>query len=74
MSIGIQKLCKEKVISLLSLADRSGIALQRLQAIYQGRWTHGPRERVAIAQALETQNAEITWEHKTSVEHFYGPG
>ena len=73
-SIGVQKLCEKKGVSLLSLAERSGTGLKRLQAIYLGRWTPTPNEREAIAKALDTPSSDIAWEHNTPVEHFYGPG
>lgn len=59
---------------MLSLAERSGLDLKRLQSIYLGQWTPSPSEREKIAQALGTSSNEIAWEHTTSVEHFYGPG
>ena len=74
MSISVQKLCKDNGISLLSLAERSGLDLKRLQSIYLGRWTPSPNEREKIAQALGTTSDEIAWEHSTPLEHFYGPG
>ncbi len=74
MSISVQKLCKQKGVSLLSLAERSGLDLKRLQSIYLGRWTPSPNERDKIAQALDTSSTEIAWEHGTPIEHFYGPG
>jgi transcriptional regulator with XRE-family HTH domain len=74
MSISVQKLCKNKGISLLSLAERSGLDLQRLQTIYRGQWTPSPNEREKIAQALDTSSDDIAWAHSTPVEHFYGPG
>ena len=74
MSISVQKLCKNKGISLLSLAERSGLDLKRLQSIYLGRWTPSPNERERIAQDLGTSSDEIAWEHSTPIEHFYGPG
>ena len=73
MSIGVEKLCKRRGISLLSLAERSGLDLKRLQAIYLGRWTPSPNERERIAEALGTSSYEIAWEHSTPIEHFYGP-
>ena len=73
MSISVQNLCKLRGISLLSLAERSGLDLKRLQTIYRGQWTPSPNEREKIAQALGTPNNEIAWEHTTSVEHCYGP-
>ena len=74
MSIGVQNLCKQKEVSLLSLAERSGLDLKRLQSIYLGQWTPSPNERERIAQALGTSSDEIAWEHSTPIEHFYGPG
>ena len=74
MPISVQKLCKDKGISLLSLAERSGLDLKRLQTIYHGQWTPSPSERDKIAQALGTSSDEIAWEHTTPIEHFYGPG
>ncbi len=74
MSISVQKLCKDKGMSLLSLAERSGLDLKRLQSIYLALWTPSPSERERIAQALGTSNDEIAWEHSTPIEHFYGLG
>jgi transcriptional regulator with XRE-family HTH domain len=73
MSISVQQLCKQKEVSLLSLAERSGMDLKRLQAIYLGRWTPNPTQREKIAQALDTPSGDIAWQHSTPVEHFYGP-
>ncbi len=74
MSISVQKLCKQKGVSLLRLAERSGLDLKRLQTIYRGQWTPTPNEREKIAQALGTSSDDIAWEHSTPIEHFYGPG
>ena len=74
MSISVQKLCKDNGISLLSLAERSGLDLKRLQSIYLGQWTPNPNEREKIGQALGTSSNEIAWEHSTPIQHFYGPG
>ena len=74
MTVSLQKFCENKEVSLLTLADRSGMDLLRLQAIYQGRWTPSPAERQRIAQALDAPADEIAWGHGIPVEHFYGPG
>ena len=74
MSISVQNLCKQKGVSLLSLAEQSRLDVNRLQAIYLGRWTPSPNERERIAQALDTPSDDIAWEHSTPIEHFYGPG
>lgn len=73
MSISVQKLCQQKGISLLSLAEQSGIDLKRLQAIFLGHWTSSVNQRAKIAQALDTPSDEISWQHVSPVEHFYGP-
>ena len=73
MSISVEMLCEQKGISLLSLAERSGLDIKRLQSIYLGQWTPSPNEREKIAQALDTSSVEIAWEHSTPIEHFYGP-
>lgn len=74
MSFTVHKLCSQKGVSLLSLVERTGMDLGRLQAIYLGRWTPNPTQRKNIAQALETPSDDIAWQHRTPVEHFYGPG
>ena len=74
MSISVQNLCKQKGVSLLSLAERSGLDLKRLRSIYLGQWTPSPNEREKIAQDLGTSSDDNAWEHTTSVEHFYGRG
>ncbi len=73
MSISIHNLCHKKGVSLPSLAERSGVDLTRLQAIYLGRWTPSADQRAKIAQALDTPKDDIAWQHRTPVEHFYGP-
>jgi cyanate lyase len=66
--------CKSKGISLLELADQSGLDLKRVQAIYLGRWTPDPNEREKLAAVLEVSVDEIAWGHKTPIQHIYGEG
>jgi transcriptional regulator with XRE-family HTH domain len=73
MSISIHRLCQQKGVSLPSLAERSGVDLKRLQAIYFGRWTPNADQRAKIAEALDTAKDDIAWQHSIPVEHFYGP-
>lgn len=73
MPISIHNLCQQRGVSLLSLAERSGVDLKRLQAIYLGRWTPSASQRAKIAQALDTPKDDIAWQHSTPVENFYGP-
>jgi transcriptional regulator with XRE-family HTH domain len=73
MSNSIHNLCEQKGVSLLRLAERSGMELKRVQAIFLGRWTPSANQRAKIAEALDTQVGDIAWQHTTAVEHFYGP-
>jgi cyanate lyase len=66
--------CKSKGISLLELADQSGLDLKRVQAIYLGRWTPSPVEREKLAAVLEVPIDEVAWGHKTPIQHIYGEG
>ena len=74
MAINIRDLCKHKGLSLLELADRSGLDLPKTNAIYQERWTPSSQERQKIAAALETSVDEIAWGHATPIQHIYGHG
>jgi transcriptional regulator with XRE-family HTH domain len=74
MERGIQDLCKQKRLSLLELADKSGLDLPKVRAIFLGRWTPSPIERGKIAQALEVAADEIAWGHTTPIQHIYGHG
>ena len=73
MSISIRNLCQQKGVSLLSLAERSGVDLARLQAVYLGRWTPNANQRAQMSEALDTPKDDIAWQHSTPVEHFYRP-
>lgn len=74
MAASVHDLCKRQGISLLELADRTGLDLKRVQAIYLGRWTPTPAERQTIAKALGTSSGEIAWGHTTPIQHIYGHG
>ena len=74
MQRAIQDICKQKEISLLELADQSGLDLPKVRAIFLGRWTPSPKEREKIAAALETPPEDIAWGHATPIQHIYGHG
>ena len=74
MASSVHDLCQQRKISLLELAERSGLDLTRVQAIYLGRWTPSPAEREKIATALAAETDEIAWGHKTPIQHIYGYG
>lgn len=70
----VQEVCKQKGLSLLELADRSGLDIPKVRAIFLGRWTPSPKEREGIATALEVSQDEIAWGHNTPIQHIYGHG
>ncbi len=74
MAANVHDLCRQKQLSLLELADRTGLDLKRVQSIFLGRWTPSPAERQKIADALETPADEIAWGHATPIQHIYGHG
>ena len=48
------------------VAARAGLAVERVAAIAEGRWTPSPDERAAMAAAFEVPAAEISWGHSMS--------
>ncbi|MBP87656.1 MAG: hypothetical protein CMJ64_13190 [Planctomycetaceae bacterium] len=66
--------CEQKGISLLELADKSGLDLPKLRAVFQNRWTPSPIEREKIAGAIGIPWEEIAWGHETPIQHIYGHG
>jgi hypothetical protein len=43
-------------------------------AIVLGRWTPSPQERDKIADVFGLTREQITWGHKTPIQHIYGHG
>jgi len=74
MATSVHDLCKEKEISLLELAEKTGLDLKRVQSIYLGRWTPSPTERQKIADVLGKPSEDIAWGHETPIQHIYGHG
>ena len=74
MTSSVHEICVEKNITLEQVAERSGLDLSRVQAIYLGRWTPSPAERDKVAAVLSVARDEITWGHKTPIQHIYGHG
>jgi transcriptional regulator with XRE-family HTH domain len=70
----VDELCAEHKLDAKSLAERSGLDETRVTAIMLGRWTPSPAERDRIAAAFSLTRDEITWGHKTPVQHIYGQG
>jgi transcriptional regulator with XRE-family HTH domain len=74
MARSVHDHCQEKGLSLLEIAERSGLDLLRVQAIYLGRWTPSPAERQKVAAVLEVEVDEVSWGHETPIQHIYGHG
>ena len=74
MTKSVHKLCTEQGLSLEELAERTGLDLGRVQAIYLRRWTPSLIEREKIAGMFGVTKEDITWGHKTPIQHIYGQG
>ncbi len=74
MTTSVAELCDKQQISIDELAARSGLENTRLMAIILGRWTPSPTERQRIASVFGVSIDEITWGHRTPIQHIYGHG
>jgi transcriptional regulator with XRE-family HTH domain len=70
----VAELCEERQISVPQLAVQSGLDETRVLAIALGRWTPSPMERDRIAAVFGLSRDQITWGHKTPIQHIYGHG
>ena len=70
----VADLCREQSITMDALAERSGLAVDRVTAIALGRWTPSPAERQKIAAVFAVGVDEIAWGHSTPIQHLYGHG
>jgi transcriptional regulator with XRE-family HTH domain len=70
----LAELCTEHSLTLKQLAEKSQVDEQRLMAIVLGRWTPSPQDRDAIAKVFNVSREEISWGHKTPIQHIYGFG
>ena len=59
----IDVLFEEAGLTLDDVAERSGLSLERLEAIALGRWTPSPAERLLLAEALGAKVDDIAWGH-----------
>ena len=74
MTSSVAELCDKHQISIEQLTERSGLENTRVTAIVLGRWTPSPAERQKIASVFGVNADEITWGHKTPIQHIYGHG
>jgi transcriptional regulator with XRE-family HTH domain len=74
MAATVSDLCQRQQINVSQLVERSGLDESRVTAIVLGRWTPSPAERQRIAAVFNVSVDEISWGHKTPIQHLYGHG
>jgi transcriptional regulator with XRE-family HTH domain len=74
ISKSVNELCEEHHIDYKRLAELAGLDDQRILAIVLGRWTPSPSERDKVAAVFGLSRDQITWGHKTPIQHIYGHG
>ena len=72
--LSVAEYCQQKSMLLEHLVEKAGLDEQRVMAILLGRWTPSPSERDKVAAALGVTKEEISWGHKTPIQHIYGFG
>jgi hypothetical protein len=70
----VDQLCAEHGIDVKVLAERSGLDEQRVLAIVLGRWTPSPAERDQVAAVFGLTRDQVSWGHRTPIQHIYGHG
>lgn len=74
VTLSVSDHCRQQGISVEELIERTNLDPMRVKAIFMGRWTPSPSDRIQIAAALELAIDEIAWGHKTPIQHIYGHG
>ena len=74
MPLSVADYCRQQDISFDQFVQRTGLDENRLMAIMLGRWTPSPSERDKVSAALGVTRDEISWGHKTPIQHIYGFG
>jgi hypothetical protein len=72
--IGVDDLCRQHEMDYRQLAAKAGLDEQRVLAIVLGRWTPSPAERDKVAAVFGLTRDQISWGHKTPIQHIYGHG
>jgi hypothetical protein len=70
----VDDLCREHRLDYKQLAAKAGLDEQRVLAIVLGRWTPSPAERDKVAAAFGLTREQISWGHRTPIQHIYGHG
>lgn len=59
----VEHLLEQTHLTIEDIAERSGLGVERVEAIVDGRWTPSPAERERIAAVFEVPVEEISWGH-----------
>jgi hypothetical protein len=70
----VNELCEAHRIDHKQLAQRAELDEHRVLAIVLGRWTPSPAERDKVAAVFGLTRDQITWGHRTPIQHIYGSG
>jgi hypothetical protein len=70
----VEELCRQHQVGVKEIAERSGLEESRVLAIALGRWTPSPAERDRIAAVFGLARDQISWGHRTPIQHIYGHG
>jgi transcriptional regulator with XRE-family HTH domain len=70
----VDELCRQHLMDYRQLAEKAGVEEQRVLAIVLGRWTPSPQERDKVAAVFGLTRDQISWGHKTPIQHIYGHG
>lgn len=73
-SKSVDELCVQQGLDVKQLAEKALLDEQRVLAIVLGRWTPSPAERDKIAGVFGLTRDQISWGHKTPIQHIYGHG
>ena len=70
----VNELCEKHRLDYKQLAQKAVLDEQVVLAIVLGRRTPSPAERDRVAAVFGLTREQITWGHKTPVQHIYGSG
>lgn len=73
-TVSVSELCVQHQMNVQQLAEKTMLEENRVLAIVMGRWTPSPRERQKVADAFGVEVTDISWGHKTPIQHIYGHG
>lgn len=74
MALSVAEHCRDRNIDFEQFVEQTGLDHNRAMAIILGRWTPSPAEREKVAAALGVSKDDISWGHKTPIQHIYGFG